>query len=129
VDLHLKFCLSLSLAGAAGLQLFYMAYLWMSGQRHLNFVEVFYTILVFSDILLVLISLRYNSTYRIVFRNSGFAVATVMLRLALTAPLFVNVGLGVTAISMSIGLTFVYNNFRLYPPHSEVTNSIGDETN
>lgn len=104
-------------------------WLWAAHQGTYNFFDVFYTILVFSDILLVLISLRYNSTYSIVFRNSGFAVATVILRLALTAPPFVNVGLGVVAIGMSIGLTFVYNNFRLYPPHSEVTHSIGDEIN
>lgn len=86
-----------------------------------NFFDVFYTILIFSDILLVLISLRYNSTYSIVFRNSGFAVATVILRLALTAPPFFNVGLGIAALLMSIGLTFVYNNFALFPPHSEIT--------
>jgi hypothetical protein len=107
----------------------YDAGLWAGGQQTFNFFEVFYTILVFSDILLVLISLRHNSTYSMVFRNSGFAVATVLLRLALTAPPFVNVGLGLASIGMSIGLTFVYNNFRLYPPHSEVTRSIGDETN
>lgn len=104
------------------------SWLWTSGQETFNFFEVFYTILVFSDILLVLISLRYNSTYSIVFRNSGFAVATVLLRLALTAPAFVNVGLGLASIGMSIGLTVVYNNFRLHPPHSDITHSV-DEAN
>lgn len=93
-------------------------WLWISGGETFRFFEVFYTILVFSDILLVLISLRYNSTYGIVFRNSGFAVATVILRLALTAPPFVNVGLGVAAIGMSIGLTFVYNIFALHKAES-----------
>lgn len=104
----------------------YDIWLWVGGQPTFKFFEVFYTILVFSDILLVLISLRYNSTYSIVFRNSGFAVATILLRLALTAPPFVNVGLGVSAIGMSIGLTFVYNNFALYPPHSDITHSVGE---
>lgn len=92
----------------------YDAWLWLTGGVTFRFFEVFYTILVFSDILLVLISLRYNSTYSIVFRNSGFAVATIILRIALTAPPFVNVGLGVAAIAMSIGLTFVYNYFALH---------------
>ena len=86
-----------------------------------NFFDVFYTVLIFSDILIVLVSLRYNSTYSVVFRNSGFAVATVIIRLALTAPPFFNVGLGVAALLISIGLTFVYNNFALIPPHSEIT--------
>lgn len=114
--LALTLLLSFMLVGSYDLWLLSAA----SGETF-NFFDVFYTILVFSDILLVLISLRYNSTYGIVFRNSGFAVATILLRLALTAPPFINVGLGAAAIGLSIGLTLVYNNLALYPPHSEVT--------
>ena len=100
------------------------AWTWRRTGAPYKFFEVFYTILIFSDILIVLISLRYNSTYSIVFRNSGFAVATVIIRLALTAPPVWNVGLGLAAVSLSIGLTFVYNNFALFPPHSEVTQTV-----
>ncbi len=32
----------------------------------------FYTVLIFSDILIVLVSLRYSTTYAVFFRNSGF---------------------------------------------------------
>ncbi|MBC8140923.1 MAG: hypothetical protein H7Y38_05725 [Armatimonadetes bacterium] len=103
------------------------ALLWASKRDTYNFFDVFYTILVFSDILLVLISLRYNSTYSIVFRNSGFAVATILLRLAITAPPFINVSLGVAAIGLSIGLTLVYNNFLLYPPPAEETLPMAEE--
>lgn len=99
---------------------------WLSGGETYNFFNVFYTVLVFGDILLVLISLRYNSTYSIVFRNAGFAVATVLIRLALTAPSFANVLLGVTAIVMSIGLTYIYNRFSLFPPHSDITHPLKD---
>ncbi len=94
-------------------------WLWAVHRSTYNFFDVFYTILIFSDILLVLISLRYNTTYSVVFRNSGFAVATILLRLAITAPPFINVALGVAAISLGIGLTLVYNNFVLHLPHSE----------
>jgi len=97
---------------------------WLRGVETYPFFEVFYTVLIFSDILLVLISLRYNSTYSVVFRNSGFAVATVLIRLALTAPPFYNVGLGVAAAILSLGLAYIYNNFDLYPPPSAVKNPI-----
>ncbi len=100
------------------------AWRWLSGIETFQFFEVFYTVLIFSDILLVLISLRYNSTYSVVFRNSGFAVATVLIRLALTAPPFYNVGLGVGAAILSLGLAYIYNNFALHPPPSEDENSI-----
>ena len=43
---------------------------------------------VVSIVLIVLISLRYSSTYNVVFRNSGYALATVFIRLALIALLF-----------------------------------------
>lgn len=101
---------------------------WLKTGNGYPFFEVFYTILIFSDILLVLISLRYNSTYSIVFRNSGFAVATVIIRLALTAPPMWNVGVGIFAVALSIGLTYIYNNFAIFPPHSEITHTIEEKT-
>ena len=101
---------------------------WLRTGEAYKFFEVFYTILIFSDILLVLISLRYNSTYSIVFRNSGFAVATVVIRLALTAPPVWNVGIGIFAVMISIGLTYIYNNFAIFPPHSEITHTIDEKS-
>ncbi|MFI5180894.1 MAG: hypothetical protein ACHQPI_05850 [Thermoanaerobaculia bacterium] len=83
----------------------------VTGQEVFNFFETFYTLLVISDILLVLISLRYSSTYRVVFRNSGFAVATLLVRLALTAPPYFNAVLGLAATLFACGLTWAYNVF------------------
>lgn len=88
------------------------------------FFEACYTILVFADVLLVLVSLRYTATYAVVFRNSGFAIATVLIRLALIAPPPVNVGLGIGAALFALGLTVAYNTFatvlseRHVPAHS-----------
>lgn len=86
-------------------------FIYLSGNKPDNFFSLFYTILVFSDVLLVLISLRYSSSYPIVFRNSGFAFATVLIRLALTAPPYFNVLIGVGAVLFAIGITFAYNRF------------------
>lgn len=74
-----------------------------------GFFEVFYTLLIFADVLIVLISLRYNISYPVVFRYFGFAVATVMIRLALTAPRVADAALGVGATLFSITLTWAYN--------------------
>lgn len=76
-----------------------------------DFFDTFYTILIFGDILLVLISLRASSNYYVVFRNSGFALTTIVIRLALTAPAYVNVALGVGAAIFALGLTMAYNIF------------------
>jgi hypothetical protein len=76
-----------------------------------SFFDVFFTVLIFSDILIVLISLRYSDTYHVAFRNSGFAVATVFIRLALIAPRYVDVLLGLGAALFALGLTLAYNAF------------------
>lgn len=73
------------------------------------FFNTFYTVLIFSDVLIVLISLRYSTTYHVVFRNSGFAVATVMIRLALAGPRYLGTALGVGAALYNVGVAAAYN--------------------
>ncbi|HSN54167.1 MAG TPA: hypothetical protein VLT32_05825, partial [Candidatus Sulfomarinibacteraceae bacterium] len=68
------------------------------------------TLLIFADVLIVLISLRSSITYPVVFRYFGFAVATVLIRLALTAPRFIDAGLGITAALFALALTWLYNH-------------------
>jgi hypothetical protein len=86
-----------------------VSWLWISTGAEHSFFEVFYTLLIFADVLIVLISLRYSVAYPVVFRYFGFAVATVMIRLALTAPRVVDAGLGVAATVFAIALTWLYN--------------------
>lgn len=76
-----------------------------------DFFEAFYTVLIFADVLVVLISLRYNASYRVVFRNFGLAVATLILRLSLSAPSPWAGALGLTAGIFAVGLTLAYNRF------------------
>lgn len=70
-----------------------------------------YTVLIFADVLLVFVALRYSSTYLTVFRNSGFTIATVLIRLALIAPPPFNALLGVASAAFALGLTVAYNRF------------------
>jgi hypothetical protein len=73
--------------------------------------EKFYTLLVFSDVLLVLISLRYSSGYLVAFRNSGFAVVTVLIRLALIAPPVTGALLGGGTAFFALGIIYAYGFF------------------
>jgi hypothetical protein len=75
------------------------------------FFEAFFTILIFSDVLIVLISLRYSTSFSVVFRNSGFATTTVLARLSLTAPTFIGAALGVGAALIALALSLAYNAF------------------
>ncbi len=94
----------------------YYSLVYIATGRSVDFFGTFYMVLIFSDILMVLISLRYSNAFSVVFRNSGFALATVVLRLALTAPPYYDAALGAGAILYVLGLTMAYN---LYIPLSE----------
>jgi hypothetical protein len=73
-----------------------------------DFFETFYTVLVFADILLVLLSQRFLPGYLSVFRNSGYALATLGIRLALAAPPYYNALLGVGAALYAVALTWSF---------------------
>jgi len=72
-----------------------------------DFFHSFYTVLVLADILLVLLSQCVQPSFYAVFRNSGFALSTLIIRLALAAPPFYNVLLGLAAIVFAILLSLV----------------------
>ncbi len=70
--------------------------------------ETFYTLLIFSDILIILFSMRYNTNYLVTFRNSGFAAATVFMRLALLAPPLYNSLIGAGSALFVLGISIYY---------------------
>lgn len=84
---------------------------YVTGAPIFSLFEAFYTVLIFSDILIVLISLCYSAEYHVVFRNSGFAATTVVIRLALAAPPYINALLGLGAALSAVGLSWAYNFF------------------
>ena len=73
-----------------------------------TFFDNLYTLLVFADLTIVFLSLRHSFTNEHVFRASGFAVVTVLIRIALTAPPFVNAALGVGATVLGVALAAAY---------------------
>jgi len=67
-----------------------------------DFFHDFYTLLIITDILLVLVAQCFHPTFFAVFRNSGFALSTMIIRFALVAPVYYNVLLGLAAIGLAI---------------------------
>ncbi len=98
----------------------FLAFLLLIGQYVVHVVQGlpatdmfadFFTILVFADVLIVLVSLAFTSGYHVVFRNAGFAAAAIVVRLALTAPPVVGAGLAVGAAAFVVALTLAFNSF------------------
>ena len=84
--------------------------LTLGGHEHVDFLHQFYTVLILADILVVLISQSFEPSFYTIFRNSGFALSTLIIRLALAAPPFYNVLLGLAAACFAILLTLVSNS-------------------
>lgn len=89
----------------------YNVWLMLKGLPQFEFFQCFYTILIFSDILLVLIAQSFLPQFSAVFRNSGYAFATLLMRLSLTAPVYYDVLIGISSIIFALVLTFFHNRF------------------
>jgi hypothetical protein len=78
---------------------------------YLHSFQDFYTILVFSDILIVLFALRFTINYYKIFRYSAFVLATILIRLSLSLYPYYDVLVGVIAALFVLALTVTYNYF------------------
>ena len=76
-----------------------------------NFFETLYTVLIFADIALVLIAQRYMPAFHAVFRNSGFVIGTLLMRLALSASPLWSPVIGLFAAVFVLALTWGTNYF------------------
>jgi len=86
----------------------------LRGERENIFGE-FYTLLIFFDILMVIISLRYHSGYNISFRNSAYAVSTVIIKIALIAPAVYSAAISIFATLVAIAAAWVFCRFKPDP--------------
>ena len=89
-------------------------YNWVTATPQPDFFHGFYTLLIITDILLVLVAQCFQPSFYAVFRNSGYALSTLIIRLALAAPPYFNVLLGVAASIFAIAMTII--SIKLFTP-------------
>ena len=105
--------IALILLAAFGFMGIRSLYLTVTGIEHTDFLHDFYTLLIITDILIVLTAQYFHPSFYSVFRNSGYALSTMIIRLALVAPVYFNVLLGMAAIILAILLTIISN--KIFP--------------
>jgi len=81
-----------------------------TGQSTYFFIHV-YTILIFSDVALVLIAQRYIQNFHATFRNAGFVLATLLIRIALGTPPPWDALIGACAALYALALTWAVIRF------------------
>jgi hypothetical protein len=75
------------------------------------FFNMFYTILIFMDILLIIVGQCFTPSFQATFRNSGYAVCTMLMRLAMGAQHHVGAFLCIFAGLYLLGLTWSIARF------------------
>jgi hypothetical protein len=73
--------------------------------------HTFFTILIFSDILVLLITMRYALDYKTMYRYSAFILATIFIRIALTSEPYYDIIIGTMASLYLLFLVMTYNYF------------------
>ncbi len=72
-----------------------------------DFLLSFYTVLIFSDILMVFLAQGVLPQFHAVFRNSGYALAALLMRLSLASTDYYSVAIGLCSIFFALLLTLI----------------------
>jgi hypothetical protein len=76
-----------------------------------HFYKIVFSVMIFADILLVLITMQYGGSYQLVFRNTGLLISTVLLRVSFSAEMVTGVILVITAVIIAILSSLIYNMY------------------
>lgn len=75
------------------------------------FFEQFFTILIMVDVILLLFSFFHTDEFHKVFRNSGFIISTILIRISFSVSGLLNTILILTAITFGLLILVIYNKF------------------
>ena len=73
------------------------------------FFNQFFTLLILTDVIILLISFRYTEEYSKLIRNTGFIIATILIRLSFSAEGFLNIILILTGVGFALLILQIFN--------------------
>ena len=82
------------------------------------FFNQFFTLLILADVVILLISFRYTEEYSKLIRNTGFIIATILIRLSFSAEGYLSMVLILTGVSFAYLILQIYNAMehpKIYP--------------
>ena len=74
----------------------------------LFFFPLFFEFMIFTDVFILIISLAYYDRYEYVFRNAGFVISTVLLRVSLSTPKPYDLGVALIAMAYGTAILAVF---------------------
>ena len=73
------------------------------------FYTDFFTIMIFVDVLLLIISFIYQFSFNLIFRNASFIITTILIRMSLSMPKPMNYLIIIIGLTFSIVTYFIYS--------------------
>jgi len=77
----------------------------------LFFFPLFFEFMIFTDVFILILSLAYYDRYEYVFRNAGFIISTVLLRLSFSIQKPLDIGVGLIAMAYGTAVLAVFGWF------------------
>ena len=74
-----------------------------------TFYSNVFTVMIFTDVLILILSLLVSDSYEMVFRNAAFVISTILIRFSLTAAHPYGALLGVAGMVFGIATVLIYN--------------------
>ncbi len=74
------------------------------------FYDDFFKVLIMVDVLVLLLSLPYSTSYAQVMRNTGFVISTILIRLSFTSAPILDILLVVSGIGFGVLTLVIYNH-------------------
>jgi hypothetical protein len=78
------------------------------------FFNEFFTVLIMTDVLLLLISFLYTDKFHKVIRNSGFVISTILIKLSFSAEGILNTLLILAAVIFGLLILLVHNQYEKF---------------
>ena len=73
------------------------------------FFNQFFTLLILADVVILLISFRFTEEYSKLIRNTGFIIATILIRLSFGATGYFTILLILTGVTFALLILQIYN--------------------
>ena len=67
--------------------------------------------MIFTDVFILIISLAYYDRYEYIFRNAGFVISTVLLRVSLSTPKPYDIGVALIAMAYGVSVLAIFGWF------------------
>jgi hypothetical protein len=83
------------------------------------FYDEFFTVLILTDVLLLLFSFFHTNSFHRVIRNSGFIISTILIRISFGASGLLNTILIITAVTFGVAILAIHNQYEKLENHAE----------